>query len=165
MAHQEQSTIQNAAQKNGHPLFLLVDDAEDDTLLITQAFQKTKIPNSLKSVPSGAEAVRYLSGAGPYADRSAFPLPAIMLLDLKMPGNDGFAVLKWLRCEPSLTALRCIVLTDSFDPADIHTAYQLGACAFIRKPTSLRELNLLTDAIVEFWLRRTELPAPNSPKH
>ena len=155
VAHQ---SYQDAAPKNGKASFLLVDDSEDDILLITHAFEKAHIGNLLKSVMNGVEAIRYLSGEGPYADRREFPLPAVMLLDLKMPIKNGFDVLQWIHSQPALVPIRIIVLTDSNATVDIDRAYQLGACSFIVKPFDFRSLIDLMSAVAGFWVWQAELP-------
>ena len=90
-------------------LFLLVEDEEDHVVLVRRAFDKAKILNPLQVVRSGEEAMVYLEGAGPYSNRDEFPLPKLVLLDIKMPGISGFDVLRWLRQQPHLRALRVIV--------------------------------------------------------
>src|SRR5204863_5781610 len=75
-------------------VILLVDDREDDIILITHALAKAEVHNPIFAVRSGNEAVAYLHGTGKYQNRDAYPLPDIMLLDLKMPGIDGFEVIR-----------------------------------------------------------------------
>src|SRR4029077_5000575 len=113
---------------------LLAEDREDDIQLIEKSFQKAKIFNPLFIVRDGEEAINYLSGAGRYADRAQYPLPALFLLDLKMPGTDGFDVLRWISTQPDLKSLRVIVLTCSESIRDVETAYKLGASSFLVKP-------------------------------
>src|SRR3954468_12440436 len=100
------------------PVILLAEDREDDILLIQKAFAKSTLPYVLRVVRNGEEAVAYLKGEPPYDDRSAFPLPALLLLDLKMPRMDGFEVLEWIRQDPRFFALRVLVLTSSELSAD-----------------------------------------------
>src|SRR4051812_3935888 len=90
---------------------LLVEDSEDDILIIRKAFQKAGIPNPMHVVRNGEEAIAYLSGTGKYALRDEYPLPALVLLDLKLPRIDGFEVLRWIRQTSGMTALRVVVLT------------------------------------------------------
>src|SRR5215469_10222666 len=92
---------------------LLVDDSGNDLDLMRLAFRKAGINNPLQEVHDGEEAIAYLEGEGLYGDRLLYPLPSVMLLDLKMPKKDGFDVMKWLRTEPSLTAMPVMVLTAS----------------------------------------------------
>src|SRR2546426_1139606 len=92
---------------------LLADDSEDDIVLIGHAFEQGGIANPLAVVRDGEEAIAYLKGEGPYGDRALYPLPVLMLLDLKMPRTDGFQVLRWMRLQPNFIALPVIVLTNS----------------------------------------------------
>src|ERR1700674_4968478 len=94
-------------------LILLVEDREDDVLLVRRAFAKANVLNPMQVVRDGREAIAYLKGEGKYSNRAEYPLPELLLLDLKMPGTDGFDVLKWMRQQPGLKALRVVVLTSS----------------------------------------------------
>ena len=107
-------------------IILLVDDSEDDIILVRTAFQKAEVTNLLYCLRSGREAIDYLLGEGKFADRAEYPLPDLMLLDLKMPEMDGFDVLRWVRSQPGLSRLRVVVLTSSDQMRDVNQAYQLG---------------------------------------
>src|SRR5215470_12105914 len=91
---------------------LMVDDNQDDIDLMRLAFEKAKAPCELISVPDGAEAIRYLSGEDDYADRNAFPIPLLVLLDLNMPRVNGFDVLAWM--QKNNTSQFPLVLTLSY---------------------------------------------------
>src|ERR1051325_11431606 len=93
-------------------VILLAEDREDDVLLIRRAFKKAHLLNPLHVVHDGEEAIAYLKGEGQYANRAEYPLPALLLLDLKMPRRDGFDVLTWIRQEPGLSALRVVVRSE-----------------------------------------------------
>src|SRR5689334_4905092 len=107
---------------NGDAIFLLVEDDENDVLLIRRAFSRGQILNPLQVVRSGEEAIDYLSGVGPFRHRDEYPLPGLVLLDLKMPRVDGFDVLTWIRRQPTLKGLRVVVLTSSNDMRDVNKA-------------------------------------------
>ena len=139
-------------------VFLLVEDSEDDIVLLQRSFAKNKIANPLRVVRNGQEAMLYLEGTGRYRNRKEYPLPSIVLLDLKMPGIDGFEVLEWIRQQPSLRMLRIVVLTSSDAISDVNRAYQLGANSFLVKPTDLHDLNLLTAAIRGYWIWTDRAP-------
>src|ERR1051325_881269 len=94
-------------------VILLADDGEDDVTLVRRAFKKAGLLNPLQVVKDGDEAIAYLKGEGAYRNRLEVPLPDLLLLDLKMPRKNGFEVLQWIRAQPSLSALRVVVLTSS----------------------------------------------------
>ena len=119
---------------------LLVEDSEDDIMLVRLAMQKAGVTLPLEVVTSGEQAIEYLGGTNGYSDWHRFPLPSIVLLDLKMPGMSGFDVLKWVRQKPGLKALRVAVLTSSDLPSEIKTAHDLGANIFLTKPVQLERL-------------------------
>jgi len=133
-------------------LFLLVEDTEDDVLLIHRAFLKANILNTLQVVRSGEEAIEYLQGTGRFSNRAEFPLPSLVLLDLKMKGIDGFEVLRWIRQQPALTRLRVVVLTSSNAVGDVNLAYQLGANSFLVKPVDFDRLVEISQALKGYWL-------------
>jgi CheY-like chemotaxis protein len=142
-------------------LFLLVEDEEDQVVLLRRAFEKANISNPLRVVRSGEEAMVYLEGAGPYVNRDEFPLPKLVLLDLKMPGISGFDVLRWIRQQPQLQALRVVVLTASNEIRDVNLAYQLGANSFLVKPVEFDDFVRLTQAIQGYWIWLSKAPAAN----
>ena len=134
-------------------VFLLVDDSEDDVLLMRRALLIANVINPLHVVKSGEEAIDYLSGEASYGNRQEFPIPSIILLDLKLPGKSGFDVLKWIRKQAALRAVRVIVLTSSNDIRDVGQAYELGANSFIVKPVAFDQLVAATAALKGYWLR------------
>jgi CheY-like chemotaxis protein len=140
-------------------LFLLVEDDEDQVALVRRAFKKANIVNPLQVVRSGQEAMVYLEGAGPYSNRDEFPLPKLVLLDLKMPGISGFDVLRWLRRQPQLSAIRVVVLTNSSETRDINLAYELGANSFLVKPVDFDDFVSLTQAVQGYWIWLNTSPA------
>lgn len=144
-------------------VFLMVEDREDDILLIRRAFDKAGIRNPLHVVRSGEEAMNYLQGIGKFSKRAEYPLPAILLLDLKMPGIDGFEVLRWIRSQPTLSTLRVLVLTSSTDIRDVNQAYALGANSFMVKPMDFENTTELARAIMDYWLARTAEPQISRP--
>ena len=139
-------------------VILLAEDREDDILLIRRSFTKAFITNPLLVVRDGEEVVSYLEGEGKYSNRDEFPLPDLLLLDLKMPVKDGFEVIKWLRKHPTLKTLPVVVLTSSQDIRDVNTAYQLGANSFLVKPMDFEDYTSLSRTVAGFWLERSEAP-------
>src|SRR4051812_17763959 len=106
---------------------LLVEDDPNDVFFIQYAFEQAGIRNPTRVAENGQEAIDYLAGNGKFADRSQYPTPAIVLLDLKLPMVMGLDVLRWIKGRPELHTLLVIVMTSSKDPNDICEAYQLGA--------------------------------------
>src|SRR5689334_15837298 len=115
-------------------LFLLIEDNENDVLLIQRAFIQAKILNPLMIVKTAEEGMAYMLGTGRYANRSEFPLPDLILLDLKLPGMDGFDYLRWIRGQPGFGSTRVVVLTSSDLMQDVNMAYKTGANSFLVKP-------------------------------
>ena len=105
-------------------LILLAEDDDNDVLLIQSAFKGAGILTPIYVVRDGDEVIAYLKGVGKYANRADYPLPSVLLLDLKMPRKTGFEVLQWIRSERTLQTLRVIVLTGSTDLLDLNKAYQ-----------------------------------------
>ena len=145
-------------------LILLVEDDENDALLIQRAFQKSGMRNKLRVVRDGGQAIQYLSAQGSYANRDKNPLPFLILLDLKMPGVDGFEVLEWLRRESNLKHLLVVVLTSSNLQIDVDRAYELGANSYLVKPVEFDEMAHLIQRFEAYWteINRT-LPAQRIP--
>src|SRR5579859_5551558 len=139
-------------------LFLLIEDDADQVALVRRAFQKANIVNPLQVVRSGQEAMVYLEGVGPYANRAEFPLPKLILLDLKMPGINGLDVLRWIRQQPQLRTIRVVVLTASDAVRDVNLAYQLGADSFLVKPVNFEDFVRLTQALQGYWIWLNQNP-------
>ena len=139
-------------------VILLAEDREDDIIIIRRAFQKGGIINPLFVVRDGEEAVAYLEGRGRYFDREEFPLPELLLLDLKMPKMDGFEVLKWIRQQPGFSSLRVVVLTSSDAIRDVNVAYHLGANSFMVKPMDFENVVELSKVLQDYWLRKSKAP-------
>jgi len=139
-------------------LVLLVEDSEDDIFVIRRAFERAHIPNPLFVVKDGEAAAAYLSGTGKYALRDEYPLPGLVLLDLKLPGMDGFEVLRWIRQTPGVNALRVVVLTSSESIRDVNAAYGLGANSFMVKEMDFQNTVELARLIKDFWLAKAKVP-------
>jgi len=139
-------------------LILCVEDDEDDAFILERAFVRAGIANPLVVVPGGKEAIEYLSGTGAYAGRALHPLPALVLLDLNMPGVSGLDVLKWIRATPNTATLVVIVLTSSSQDSDVNRAYIIGANGYLVKPTDLDGVTVMARAIKDYWLSQNRCP-------
>ena len=129
---------------------LLVDDDENDVLVMTMALKKVGMPCPVRVAKDGRDAQDYLSGAGKFADRSEYPLPCLMLVDLKLPRVTGLEVLRWLRERPEFDSTIVLVLSSSPMPDDIDRAYHLRANAYLVKPSNFENLQLITQTIKDF---------------
>ena len=144
-------------------VILLAEDREDDILLIRRAFKMAFLDNPLQVVRDGEECIAYLSGTGKFSNRAEYPLPDLLLLDLKMPRMDGFEVLSWVRQHPTLSSLRTIVVTSSECIRDVNRAYQLGANSFLVKPSDFLNYIEMSKFLAGFWLRLSKTPEISRP--
>ena len=139
-------------------VILLAEDDPNDVLLIQRAFQRNHVTNPVQVVRDGEEALAYLSGQAPFADRERHPLPVLLLMDLKMPRKSGLEVLAWVRQQPGLKRLPIIVLTSSNQSPDINRAYELGANSYLVKPAGFDSLLDLVKNLDMYWLILNEKP-------
>jgi CheY-like chemotaxis protein len=138
---------------------LQVEDDENDIFFLGNAFQEAKISHPLQVVRDGQAAIEYLSGTGKYTDRSQYPLPCLVLLDLKLPRKMGLEVLKWMREQPHLQTVPVIILTSSSQPTDVEAAYRLGASSYLVKPSGVYELFELIKVFKAYWLEHNLIPS------
>lgn len=138
---------------------LLVEDNEDDVFLMKHALSAAGVANPVFVVETGQQAVDYLSGAGPYRDRSRFPMPVIVFLDLKLPLMSGHEVLAWVRAQRQLESLVVVVLTSSNEASDVRRSYSMGANSYLVKPLTSRQLIDLAKALGWTWLQRATATA------
>ena len=143
--------------RHSQPTVLYVEDSADDFVLLKLASRKCGTPFSLQRARDGDEAIAYLSGTGVYADRDEHPFPDLVLLDLKMPGLDGFEVLQWIRANPDTKSVPVVVLAGSAFRADVRRALELGANSYATKPATFNELEVLVDQIADVWLAPEEV--------
>ena len=140
-------------------VILYVEDEENDALLFQHAMAKAGHPGPIEIATDGQKAIDYLEGAGKFANRDDFPLPCLVLLDLKLPHVPGLEVLKWIRQGGTLS-IPVVILTSSENENDIVAAYELGANAYLVKPSDIRQLAEIAKAIKDFWLIQNR-PCPN----
>jgi CheY-like chemotaxis protein len=131
---------------------LLVEDNPTDVMLIRRAVAKANIGNPLHIVGDGDLAVDYLSGHGEYADRTQFPLPGVVLLDLKLPRRSGLEVLQWRREQDALRRIPVVVLTSSNQSQDVNRAYDLGVNSYLVKPVEFEELREMLGQVNVYWI-------------
>jgi len=137
---------------------MLVEDQKADVMLIKRALLKGGVLNPLMVLPDGEVALAYLKGEGSYADRKAYPLPDLILLDLKMPKVGGLEVLRELKQLDGLKRIPVIVLTSSALSADVNTAYDLGANSYLVKPVKSEDFIKVAQDIKCYWLLLNQNP-------
>jgi len=137
---------------------LLVEDNYDDVLLIRRAFRKANIQPPISIVSDGDEAIAYLARQGKYADTDNYPVPSLILLDLKLPRRSGLEVLAWIRQQPELKRLLVVVLTSSEESSDLNRAYDLGTNSYLVKPVDFHDLVRLIELIDAYWFKVNQKP-------
>lgn len=137
---------------------LLVEDNPDDAALTVHALETNKIGNTLVVARDGVEALDYLFGTGSYAGRSAADLPAVVLLDLKLPKIDGLEVLRRVRSDERTRLLPVVILTSSNEEEDRIKGYSLGANSYVRKPVDFDDFVRAAGQLGLYWLLLNQAP-------
>jgi CheY-like chemotaxis protein len=136
---------------------LMADDDPEDRLLVLDAWEESRVANSLSFVEDGEELMDYLYRQGKYDSLNGKPLPDLILLDLNMPKKDGREALKEIKADPKLRRIPVIVLTTSKEEADILKTYDLGANSFIKKPVTFESLVEVVRTLAKYWFQIVEL--------
>ena len=137
---------------------LLVEDNPDDEALATRALKKSNLSNDIAVARDGAESLDYLFCTGQYEDRNTNDMPALILLDLKLPKIDGLEVLRRLREDDRTKNLSIVALTSSSEEQDLIDSYDLHVNSYVRKPV---DFNQFTEAVAQvglYWLVLNEPP-------
>jgi len=142
----------------GDRIILLVEDNPDDVALTLRALKKNNILNQVVVAEDGAKALEYLFGTGEFAGRNVESLPAVVLLDLKLPKVDGLEVLRRLRADERTTLLPVVILTSSKEEQDVIAGYELGANSYIRKPVDFDRFLGAARQLGMYWLMLNEAP-------
>ena len=137
---------------------LLVEDDANDVMLFRRAYHKCKLANPLQVVGDGEAAQDYLAGNDKYADRETYPLPAMVLLDFKLPRKSGLEVLAWMRSQTGLKRLPVVALTSSRERTDVNRAYDLCINSYLVKPVSFDNLMQLVKSLGLYWMILNENP-------
>ena len=147
----------------GSPHILLVEDNPMDIELTLDAFREAKLHNSIHVARSGGEALNYLFGHDQYDDRKSYPLPDLILLDLKLPGIDGHEVLNRIKTSPVLKRLPVVILTSSQEDTDLLKSYDGGANSYLVKPISANGFLEIVHQIDHYWLTLNISPPMPDP--
>jgi len=144
-----------------HRLILIVEDNPDDYELTIRSFQEVRLGNPVKWCRTGQEALDYLKHEGIFAQPPHDPAPALILLDLNMPGIDGKKVLETIKKDPALAAIPVIILSTSGESRNVKQCYELGASTYIRKPIEFAGLIEAVTRMKDYWFGVALLPNGN----
>jgi len=137
---------------------LVADDDPEDCMLLKEAFQESRLVNTLRFVSDGEELVDYLYRRGEYSDPASSPRPGLILLDLNMPRKDGREALREIKSDPDLRQIPVVILTTSKAEEDIYRSYDLGVNSYIAKPVTFESLVEVVRTLRKYWLGIVELP-------
>ncbi len=143
---------------SNHRTILLVEDSPEDYEATHRALRKAGLANPLVRCEDGDQALNYLFRRGVFTEPAAAPRPALILLDLNMPGTDGYEVLRQIKLDDDLKMIPVIVLTSSDDERDIEVCFRAGANSFVTKPVSLNGLFQAIQRLKEFWIEIAVYP-------
>lgn len=138
------------------PTVLVAEDEHADVFIMQRAVRKMGSPVALQSVTNGEEAIEYLLGQNRFADRETYPLPNLILLDIKMPRKDGFELLEWLKQTPPFCDIPVVMVTSSSVASDVDRAFGLGASAYLTKPVPVDVLKKLFTETEDFLLEQQQ---------
>lgn len=139
-------------------VILMAEDDTDDRLLAQEAMLESRVLNELYFVEDGVQLLSYLHGIGSYSDRTRYPMPGLILLDLNMPKMDGREALAKIKADKSLRRIPVVILTTSKAEEDMVKGYDLGAASYITKPVTFEALVELMKALGRYWVEFVELP-------
>jgi two-component system response regulator len=138
---------------------LLVEDTPDDAVLTTMSLKQSGLLNEVILVEDGVEALDFLFARGNFSGRNPADIPALVLLDIKMPRLNGIEVLQQLRADPRMRLLPVVMLTTSVEEVDLVHSYESGANAYVRKPVDLEQFHQAIRRLGLFWIVTNETPA------
>ena len=143
-------------------MILLVEDSPDDEELTTRALRQAKIANEIVVARDGAEAVDFLFGQGTHGGRDLSRMPAVILLDLKLPKLSGLEVLSRVRADSRTKLIPTVILTSSSEEEDMLKSYQSGANSYVRKPVDFSQFATAVRQLGLYWLLLNQ-PPPQTP--
>lgn len=139
-------------------IILMADDDGDDRLLAQDAMHESRVLNELHFVEDGVQLLSYLRGDGEFSNRTLYPMPGLILLDLNMPKKDGREALGEIKADPRLRRIPVVILTTSKAEEDMVKGYDLGAASYITKPVTFDALVELMRSLGKYWVEFVELP-------
>jgi CheY-like chemotaxis protein len=139
-------------------VILMADDDADDRLLAQDAMHESRVLNELYFVEDGVQLLSYLRGNDDFSDRSRYPMPGLILLDLNMPKMDGREALAEIKADQKLRRIPVVILTTSKAEEDMFKGYDLGAASYITKPVTFDALVELMRTLGKYWVEFVELP-------
>jgi CheY-like chemotaxis protein len=139
-------------------LILIADDDAEDRMLTKDALEENNLPSRLQFVEDGEQLMDYLHHKVQYADKTLYPMPALILLDLNMPKKDGREALKEIKADKELRRIPIVILTTSKAEEDILRTYDLGVNSFITKPVTFSALVDTMQTLSKYWLEIVRLP-------
>ena len=137
---------------------LLVEDNPDDVKLTLRAFKRNNVLNPVVVAKDGVEALDVVFARGDYAERAGKALPALIILDLKLPRLDGLGVLRALRGDERTRLIPVVILTSSKEEQDVIQGYSLGANSYVRKPVDFAEFQEAVRVLGIYWLMMNQTP-------
>lgn len=137
---------------------LLVEASADDTAFFERSIEEFKPEVKIFPVSDGQEAIDYLRGDDVFRNRSQFPLPSLMILDLLLPKISGLDVLRWVRTNTSVRRLPVVVFTDYEHESHLSEAYEIGANSIVHKPFEFNQFSKAVKQMVQFWLGFCRVP-------
>ena len=146
-------------------VILMADDDPDDCLLVSKAFEESRLCNDLRFVKNGEELMDYLYQRDKYQNAADAPRPGIILLDLNMPKKDGREALREIKSDPSLRSIPVVILTTSKEDEDVLRSYDLGANSYVTKPVTFQGLVDVVKSLGNYWLEIVELPERQRSTH
>jgi CheY-like chemotaxis protein len=139
-------------------VILVADDDAEDRMLVRDALEESRLANQVHFVEDGEELMDYLRNLGKYSDKSKYPSPGLILLDLNMPRKDGREAVKEIKSDPNLRIIPIVVLTTSKAEEDILKTYDLGVSSFITKPVTFSSMVEIMRTLGKYWFEIVELP-------
>ena len=137
---------------------LVIEDSDEDFMALARIISKANVDSSLYRCEDGEEALDFLYHQGEYGDKSCSPRPALIILDLNLPGTDGREVLTKLKQDLSLQTIPIVVCSTSSNPIDIDACYHQGVSGYVVKPMDTNRLDSLIRTILDYWFQTVELP-------